>query len=159
MQLLMNDQKLGNLSKNMREYTAVLLTSILFSCAANAADTRRDPAVILNSLADRMYVLGETGGKVTDMIEAEKNAAAEVRQYVESGLTDGLLAKEKGKQSPLVAAAYMGYPDVVAALLTSDLLIMFLRQRAPGSFVWDTEVRARRQRLAWAPSPPSPSAG
>ncbi|WP_338117830.1 hypothetical protein, partial [Paraburkholderia silviterrae] len=36
--------------------------------------------------------------------------------------TDGLLAKEKGKPSPLATAAFMGYPNVVAALLTSDLV-------------------------------------
>jgi hypothetical protein len=69
-----------------------------------------------------MYVLGETGGKVADMVAAEQKAAEEVRSYVASGATDGLLAKEKGGQSPLAAAAYMGYPNVVAALLTSSVI-------------------------------------
>ncbi|PWT85906.1 MAG: hypothetical protein C5B58_02325 [Acidobacteria bacterium] len=56
------------------------------------------------------------------MIAAEASAADEIRQYVASGSTDGLLAKDGAHQSPLTAAAYMGYPNVVAALLTSDLV-------------------------------------
>lgn len=103
-------------------FTAALLVPVIFTCAATAADAQRDPTAVLNSLADRIYVLGETSGKVADMIAAEAKAAGEIRQYVASGSTDGLLAKEKGKQSPLAAAAYMGYPNVVAALLTSNLI-------------------------------------
>jgi hypothetical protein len=110
------------LSKDMLAHTAALLVPILLTCAANAAGAQRDPTAVLNSLADRIYVLGETSGKVADMIAAEAQAADEVRQYVASGSTDGLLVKEKGKQSPLAAAAYMGYPNVVAALLTSNLV-------------------------------------
>ncbi|NIA53574.1 hypothetical protein HAV22_07900 [Massilia sp. TW-1] len=55
------------------------------------------------------------------MIAAETAAAAEVGQYIASGATDGLLGPAKGK-SPLATAAYMGYPDVVAALLASPLV-------------------------------------
>lgn len=102
--------------------TLALLIPILFTCAANAADAQRDPTAVLNWLTNRIYVLGETSGKVADMITAEEKAADEIRQYVKSGSTNGLLAKEKGKQSPLAIAAYMGYPNVVAALLTSDLV-------------------------------------
>jgi hypothetical protein len=91
--------------------------------AADAADSPRDPLAVLNSLADRIYVLGETTGKAADMVAAEEKAADEIRQYVATGSTDGLLAKEKGKKSPLAAAAYLGYPNVVAALLTSNLVI------------------------------------
>ncbi|CAM2164325.1 Ankyrin repeat domain-containing protein [Paraburkholderia sacchari] len=113
---------MNNLAKNFLVHAAVLLVPTLISCTATAADAQRDPMAVLNSLSDRIYVLGETSGKVDDMIAAEARAAEEVRQYVAGGSTDGLLAKEKGKQSPLAAAAYMGYPNVVAALLTSSLV-------------------------------------
>lgn len=99
---------------------APLVVSIVFSCTANAGNPPRDPMTVLNELADRIYVLGETSGKAAEMVAAESKAADEIRRYVASGLTDGLLAKDKGQQSPLAAAAYMGYPNVVAALLTSD---------------------------------------
>jgi hypothetical protein len=84
--------------------------------------TNRDPLAVLNTLADRIYVIGETSGKGTEMIAAEASAADDIRHYISSGSTDGLLAKEKGQQSPLAAAAYMGYPNVAAALLTSDVV-------------------------------------
>jgi hypothetical protein len=95
---------------------------MLFSCPASAANAPRNPAAVLKSLADHVYVLGETGGNAVAMIAAEAKAADEVRQFIASGSTDGLVAPEKGKQSPLVRAAYMGYPNVVSALLTSNLV-------------------------------------
>jgi hypothetical protein len=84
--------------------------------------THRDPLVVLKALADRIYAIGETSGKGAEMIAAEASAADEIRHYVSSGASDGLLAKQKTEQSPLAAAAYMGYPNVAAALLTSDVV-------------------------------------
>lgn len=106
----------------MRVHTVVLLVPLLAPYFANAAEAPRAPIAVLDSLADRIYVLGETGGNVSEMVAAEAEAADEVGRYVASGAVDGLLPKEKGKQAPLVAAAYMGYPKVVAALLTSELV-------------------------------------
>jgi hypothetical protein len=113
---------LKNPTKNTLTQPAALLVLLLFSCVANAEDAQREPMAALKSLADRIYVLGETTGNGADMVAAEVTTADEIRQYVASGSTDGLLAKEKGKQSPLALAAYMGYPNVVAALLTSNLV-------------------------------------
>jgi len=103
-------------------HSAALLILIFVSCTADATDSPRDPMAVLNALADRIYVLGETSGNVREMIAAEANAADEIRRYVAGGSPDGLLAGEKSKQSPLAAAAYMGYPNVVAALLAADLV-------------------------------------
>src|SRR5580704_15746816 len=100
-------------------YSAMLLVSLYVSCAVHAADSPRDPMTVLNTLADRLYVLGETSGKVQDMVAAEAGAADEILKYIASGSTEGLLAKDRGEQSALATAAYMGYPNVVAALLTS----------------------------------------
>lgn len=99
------------------------LVSSLFMCGANASDTPHEPMAVLNALADRIYVLGETSGNASDMVAAEVKAAAEILQYIASGATSGLLGKENGQQSPLAAAAYMGYPNVTSALLTSDLVL------------------------------------
>lgn len=144
---------MNNLAKNLLAHTAVLLVATMISCAATAADVRRDPTAVLNSLADRIYVLGETTGKVDDMVAAEANAAEEVRQYVAGGSTDGLLAKEKGKQSPLAAAAYMGYPNVVAALLTSSLVRAHINDADEmGVTPWIAANLSMRQSL-WACNP------
>jgi hypothetical protein len=100
-----------------------LASALLLSVsAATAADAPRDPMAVLNSLADRIYVLGETTGDAAAMLAAEEKAADEIRQYIANGATNGLLAQDKGKASPLAAAAYMGYPNVVTALLTSQLV-------------------------------------
>lgn len=101
---------------------SLVLMQVAVSGAALAADAPREPMAVLSALADRIYSLGETTGKVEDMVAAEAKAGEAVRQYVASGATEGLLAAERGGQSPLAAAAYMGYPNVVAALLTSKLV-------------------------------------
>lgn len=107
---------------NLLARAGAVLIPLLCTYSASAADAPRDPMAIINALADRIYVAGETSGQAVEMIAAEEKAAEEIRRYVASGATDGLLAKEKGQQSPLDAAAYMGYPNVVAALLSSQLV-------------------------------------
>jgi len=101
---------------------AALLLPMFLGYGANSAEVRREPEAILSALADRIYVLGETGGKVANMATAELEAAEKIRQYVAGGLTDGLIGTGKGKQSALATAAYMGYPNVVAELLKSTLV-------------------------------------
>jgi hypothetical protein len=128
----------------------VLMLSV---SAANAADLPRDPLAVLNSLADKIYVVGETSGKAADMVAAEERAAEEIRQYIGAGSTDGLLAKEQGKQSPLAAAAYMGYPNVVLALLTSKLVVAHINDADDmGVTPWIAATLSMRQSL-WACNP------
>ena len=108
---------------------------------------------VLTSLADRIYVLGETSGKAADMVAVEEQAANEIRQYVATGSTDGLLAKETGKKSPLAAAAYMGYPNVVAALLTSKLVTAHINDADEmGVTPWIAATLSMRQSL-WTCNP------
>jgi hypothetical protein len=113
---------MATLRSNLLAGAGALLMPLLCTSSASAAEVPRDPLAVINALADRIYVAGETSGQAAEMIAAEERAAEEIRQYVASGATDGLLAKEKGQQSPLDAAAYMGYPNVVAALLSSKLV-------------------------------------
>jgi len=142
-----------NLAKDLLAHTAVLLVPTMISCAATAADAQRDPTAVLNSLADRIYVAGETTGKVDDMVAAEANAAKEIREYIAGGSTDGLVAKGKGKQSPLAAAAYMGYPNVVAALLTSSVVRAHIDDADEmGVTPWIAANLSMRQSL-WACNP------
>ncbi|WP_233809064.1 hypothetical protein [Paraburkholderia sp. HP33-1] len=144
---------MNTLAKNTVVRATAFLVPILFTCGTSAADSQRDPIAVLNSLVDRIYVLGETSGNVDDMITAEAKAADEVRQYVASGATDGLLAQEKGKQSPLQTAAYMGYPNVVAALLTSNLVRAHINDADEmGLTPWIAANFSMRQSL-WACNP------
>jgi len=126
---------------------------MLVATATSAADPPRAPRAVLNSLADQIYVAGETSGKAEVMVAAEEEAADEIRQYIAAGLTDGLLAKEKGKQSPLAAAAYMGYPNAVAALLTSPLVVAQINDAdETGVTPWIASTLSMRQSL-WACNP------
>jgi len=120
--------------------------------ATDAADLPRDPLAVLNSLVDQIYVVGETSGKAADMVAAEEKAADEIRQYIGGGSTDGLL-EEKGKKSPLAAAAYMGYPNVVAALLTSKLVVAHINDADEmGVTPWIAANLSMRQSL-WTCNP------
>ncbi len=106
----------------LRAHAALFLAFLSLSCGGYAAPDMRDPMSVINALADRIYVAGERSGDVGEMIAAEVEAAEEIRLYLASGSTEGLLARDKNGRTPLAAAAYMGYPNVVAALLASDLV-------------------------------------
>jgi len=106
----------------MRSHATAFAVALLISGFAGAADSPREPSVVLNGLPDRIYVIGETSANLAEMIEAEAKAAEEISRYIASGAVEGLQSKDKGQQSLLATAAYMGYPNVVAALLKSSLV-------------------------------------
>lgn len=97
----------------------VTLAVLALPSAAAADSAVRAPSAVVAALADRIYAIGETTGSAADMIAAEKSAADEIRRHIASGASDGLLTNAKGQLSPLHDAAYMGYPNVVEALLTA----------------------------------------
>ena len=131
----------------------MLCVLMLGVSVTDAADSPREPMVVLNALADQIYVAGETSGKAADMVAAEEKAADEVRQYIRGGSTKGLLPREKGTQSPLAAAAYMGYPNVVAALLTSKLVLAHINDAdAMGLTPWIAANMSMKQ-SAWTCNP------
>lgn len=130
----------------------LLLMAAGFAHSAPAADAPRTPLTILRQLADRIYVAGETNGSAAAMIAAEADAAAEVRKYIASGATDGLLADAKG-QAPLAMAAYMGYPNVAAALLTSREVRSHVNDADPNAITpWMAATLSMRQAM-WACQP------
>lgn len=132
-----------------RRASLCALGIVLMCSGAQAADARRTPAAIIAALSDRIYVLGETTGNVSDMNAAEAKAAEEIRRYIASGANDGLLAAGKGKQSPLATAAYMGYPNVVAALLTSAVVRSHVNEAdANGMTPWVASTLSMQQSAA-----------
>ncbi|MRW85696.1 hypothetical protein GJ698_16575 [Pseudoduganella sp. FT26W] len=87
------------------------------------------------------------------MIAAEAKAADDIRKYIASGATTGLLEEEKGQQSPLATAAYMGYPNVVSALLTSKLVKAHINDADEmGLTPWIAAVFSMKQTL-WTCNP------
>jgi len=98
----------------------VLCLSLGLSCTTFAAESAKQPHQVIKDLQRRMYVIGETTGRFPDFVEAETKAAKEIRTYLASGDTDALIATNRRGQTPLIAAAFMGYPGIVAELLKSD---------------------------------------
>lgn len=134
-------------SRRTRPAYAFLLAACLsFSSSANAAELARDPSSVIASLADRIYSVGETTGNAEEMIAAEASAADEIRRYISSGSTAGLLGKEQERQSPLTLAAYLGYPNVVSALLTSDLVRLHINDAGEkGMTPWIASILSLKQ--------------
>jgi ABC-type transport system substrate-binding protein len=87
---------------------------------ALCADAPKTPHQIINELQDRMYSIGETSGRFSDFVAAEERAAGEIDAYVASGITDGLVEKNSNGMTPVMSASFMGYPDLVIALLKSQ---------------------------------------
>lgn len=128
------------------------LQACLFT-AAHAADAPRLPMEVLRSVADQIYSTGETSGSPEVMIAAERKAAEEIRAYITSGATEGLLAKEKGAFSPLATAAYQGYPDVVAALLTSPQIKSHINDADENGLTPWMAANFSMKQSAWACNP------
>jgi hypothetical protein len=104
------------------------------------------PPQIINALMQRLYAIGETSDSVAEGTEAEKTAADGIRKYTASGSTDGLIAANAMGQTPLIAAAYNGYPQVVVALLESEVVRQRINDRDnSGGTAWLYANMALRQ--------------
>jgi hypothetical protein len=80
------------------------------------------PHQIIVALAQRMYAIGETTASVAQALEAEKTAAGRIREYAVAASTNGLVETDADGQTPLIAAALNGYPQVAAALLETQVV-------------------------------------
>src|SRR5690349_8479943 len=104
----------------MRKAILAIVLSVVRIPAFGAED-QKTPYQIIIALHDRMYVVGETNGKLQNLLDAEQKAAAEIARYIQDGNDPGGLVEKKTKgQTPLVMAAFWGYPDVVSELLKSE---------------------------------------
>ena len=87
---------------------------------AIAADSSKRPHQVIADLRQRMYAIGETTGRFSDFVEAERKAAADIRTYMTNGDPAALIEKNDTGQTPLMAAAFMGYSEPVNELLKSE---------------------------------------
>jgi len=131
----------------------VLCLFLGLTCTVFASESTKQPHQVIKDLQRRMYVIGETTGRFPDFVEAERKAAKEIRTYMISGDPEVLVAKNRRGQTPLIAAAFMGYPGIVAELLKSDTVrhsIDALDQR--GLSAWLSANVALRQTM-WTCNP------
>lgn len=120
---------------------------------AIGAESPKKPHQVINDLRQRMYAIGETNPKLERFIEAEQKAAAEIREYVSGGDPSGLIEKNNTGQTPLIAAAFMGYSEVVSELLKSEAVKGAIDEtNSMGMSAWLSSNIAYRQAM-WACNP------
>lgn len=120
---------------------------------ALGAESPKKPHQVINDLRRRMYAIGETNPKLERFIEAEQKAAAEIREYVSGGDPSGLIEKNNTGQTPLIAAAFMGYSEVVSELLNSEAVKGAIDEtNNMGMSAWLSSNIAYRQAM-WACNP------
>jgi hypothetical protein len=94
--------------------------------AATGMDKQAAPLDIIRQLNDRMYVVGETSGRLEDFQSAVADARKELEGYASSGGDPaGFVQKDKENNgaTPLIAAASAGYSDIVAELLKNERVV------------------------------------
>lgn len=133
----------------------LLICSLCFclSDVSFAADGPKKPHQIIDELRQRMYAIGETTGRYGDFVEAEQKAAVEIRKFIVSGDSIGLVETNDIGQTPLMAAAFMGYSELVSELLKSDKVRNAINDTNPkGMSAWLYANFAYRQAV-WVCNP------
>jgi len=106
--------------KNVEVLIFVLLMG--FAYPSFAADNLKKPHQIIKDLRDRLYVIGETTGKFELFIEAEHKAAQDIHKYASGAELSALVERNQEGQTPLMAAAFSGYSEIVAELLNYGIV-------------------------------------
>lgn len=101
-------------------FAFVLLMSTAYPTFA--ADSLKKPHQIINDLRDRMYVIGETTGKFEQFVEAEHKAVQDIHKYARGAELSALVERNQQGQTPLMAAAFSGYSEIVAELLNYGIV-------------------------------------
>lgn len=148
----------------------LIRTSLFFICLAITAlphsvlavSGAETPHNLVGSLRQGMYIVGERTGKRRDFIREEKKAARAMGKLVKAlsrrqpaanevdYLLEGMTA---GGSTPLMAAAYMGYPQLVEQLLQSQRVRAAINYAdKQGNTVWTYTNFAMRQSM-WVCNP------
>jgi hypothetical protein len=107
------------------------------------------PRQIIDALAQRLYAIGETTVSLAEALEAEKTASNKIRAYAAGLSHDGLVEPDAGGQTPLIAAAFNGFPEVVTALLESQAVRQQIDARdSRGASAWIYANMALRESLS-----------
>jgi hypothetical protein len=125
----------------------------LIDCIA-AADTLQTPHQIIAKLQDRMYVVGETNPQLDRYVKAEAEAVQQIRDFASNKEEDAaFIEKNNIGQTPLIAAAFMGYSEIVAELLNQQNVKDSINDVNPkGMTAWMYANFASRQSM-WSCNP------
>lgn len=105
----------------------VLLTAftaaVWLTAPAQAATSPKKPHQILMDLKHEMILAGERNGSASLFEQADDEAADAIADYVlKTGDETALIERDREGMTPLIAAAFDGYDDVVKELLKHKLV-------------------------------------
>lgn len=135
----------------------LLMGALLISktqSAHSAEPPHHTPHQSIAILNNQMYNIGETDPQLERFVAAEKKAAAEIRAYIDRGIAPNLLIeRNETGQTPLIAAAFMGYPNVIKELLRSNVTLSAINATNQlGLSAWVSANIGYRQAI-WACQP------
>lgn len=108
--------------KNMLRFLAIIGTMTLVFNAAEAQQPKK-PHQILLTLKHTLTLIGERNGSMRDFTSAVREAREEIRDYtVKGGDAKDLIERDAQGMTPLIAASFEGYGDIVEEMLTYKLV-------------------------------------
>ncbi|MEJ1160706.1 ankyrin repeat domain-containing protein [Prosthecomicrobium sp. N25] len=97
------------------------------------------PQAVLDGLADRLYVIGETTGRESEFFAAVGTARRDLRAAIAAHGGGAAIAKtEPGGMTLLMQAAYAGHAEIVEELLTHQAVVAAIdATNEDGLSAWD----------------------
>ncbi|HEY9079716.1 hypothetical protein [Magnetovibrio sp.] len=124
-----------------------ILIGVMLSFGTEAAEHLKTPHQIIGQLRLRITSIGQTTKDVHDYEIATQAALDDLHTFIETGpdLT-GLTEKDKWGKTPLNLAAYLGFSEIVTALLAQPSVAISLNEPDDtGVTPWTYSVFAARQ--------------
>ncbi|MBC5767688.1 hypothetical protein [Ramlibacter albus] len=138
----------------LRHFLLLLACSALSGPASFAfAGEPRTPHQVIADLRQQMYLIGDTTGSLEEFVQAEQQAGRAIRDTINAGGAARLVEKNREGQTPLMAAAFMGYSRVIDELLKSAEVRKSIDDAGPrGLTAWLYTSMAPRQAM-WVCNP------
>jgi len=124
-----------------------MLICLVFSFGVEAAKPLKTPHQIIGQLRLRITAIGQTTKAQADYDTATRAALDDLRAFIDKSTNlGGLTQKDKWGKTPLSMAAYLGFSEIVAALLAQPSVAISLDEPDDTAITpWTYSVFAARQ--------------
>lgn len=130
-----------------RSSALVLLACVFWAFEAPAVEDLKTPHEIIAQLRSHIVAIGKSTAKQDDFDTATRAAVDDLNTFIASNrMPEALTTKDSWGKTPLNAAAYMGYSEIVAILLAQPSVKIALNEPDDiGMTPWGYAVFAPRQ--------------
>jgi len=124
-----------------------IVFGLFVSFGVEAAEPIKTPHQIIGQLRLRITAIGQTTKTVSDYDTATRAALDDLHAFIAKGDNlNGLTQKDKWGKTPLNLAAYLGYAEIVSALLAQPGVAISLDEPDDNAITpWTYSVFAARQ--------------